>query len=157
MASNHRRNLDINQLMLHHNALLREDGSLVVALKGPSDSLYENGTFVVQITLPADYPYKSPSVGFVTTVYHPNVDEQSGSICLDVLSTNWSPMFSLQNIIESFLPQLLQDPNPSDPLNGEAAALLIQNPTLYEQKVRDYVQTHAREPSGNEADDEAEG
>ena len=40
------------------------------------------------------------------------------------------------NIFEVFLPQLMRYPNPSDPLNGEAAALLMREPKLYEAKVK---------------------
>jgi ubiquitin-conjugating enzyme E2 H len=40
------------------------------------------------------------------------------------------------NIFEVFLPQLLRYPNPSDPLNGEAAALLMREPKSYDAKVR---------------------
>jgi ubiquitin-conjugating enzyme E2 H len=32
-------------------------------------------------------------VGFVDRIYHPNVDERSGSICLDVINQTWSPMY----------------------------------------------------------------
>ena len=42
----------------------------------------------------------------------------------------------LINIFEVFLPQLLRYPNPNDPLNGEAAALLMRHPTEYENKVK---------------------
>ena len=35
-------------------------------------------------------------------------------------------------------------PNPSDPLNGEAAALHMRDPGAYQKKVRDYVARYAR-------------
>lgn len=45
----------------------------------------------------------------------------------------------LLNVFESFLPQLLLYPNPTDPLNGEAAALLMREPEAYNQKVKGAV------------------
>jgi hypothetical protein len=42
----------------------------------------------------------------------------------------------LINVFEVFLPQLLLYPNPQDPLNGEAAALLMRAPDAYNKKVR---------------------
>lgn len=42
----------------------------------------------------------------------------------------------LVNVFEVFLPQLLLYPNASDPLNGEAAALMIRDRPAYEQKVK---------------------
>lgn len=40
------------------------------------------------------------------------------------------------NIFEVFLPQLLRYPNPNDPLNGEAAALMMRHPKEYDAKVK---------------------
>lgn len=42
----------------------------------------------------------------------------------------------LVNVFETFLPQLLLYPNPSDPLNGEAAALMMRDRPAYEQRVK---------------------
>lgn len=60
----------------------------------------------------------------------------SGSVCLDVINQTWSPMYDMINIFEVFIPQLLRYPNPTDPLNGEAAALLMREPKSYDAKVK---------------------
>ena len=45
-------------------------------------------------------------------------------------------MYDMINIFEVFLPQLLRYPNPTDPLNGEAAALMMRDKDGYEAKVK---------------------
>jgi ubiquitin-conjugating enzyme E2 H len=80
----------------------------------------------------------------VNKIFHPNIDEAAGSVCLDVINQTWSPMFDLVNVFETFLPQLLLYPNPSDPLNGEAAALHMRDPEGYKRRVKDYVQRYAQ-------------
>ena len=95
------------------------------------------------MTLPREYPFKSPSIGFVNRLYHPNVDDLSGSVCLDVINQTWSPMFDLVNVFDAFLPQLLRYPNPTDPLNGEAAALMMRDADGYARRIREHVAQHA--------------
>ena len=114
-----------------------------VCLEGPSDSLYEGGVWKVHVELPDQYPYKSPSIGFETKIFHPNIDEQSGSVCLDVINQTWSPMFTISHIFETFLPQLLNDPNAADPLNGDASSLYLNDRPEYEKKVKAYVAKYA--------------
>ncbi|PGG95820.1 ubiquitin-conjugating enzyme E2 8 [Helicocarpus griseus UAMH5409] len=117
---------------------------------------FEDGLWKIHVELPDQYPYKSPSIGFVNRIYHPNIDELSGSVCLDVINQTWSPMYDMINIFEVFLPQLLRYPNPSDPLNGDAAAVLMRDPKKYEARVREYVAKYASKDAADEAGEDTE-
>ncbi|PKS12878.1 hypothetical protein jhhlp_000218 [Lomentospora prolificans] len=127
-----------------------------VRFNGPAETPFEGGIWKVSVELPDAYPYKSPSIRFANRIFHPNIDELSGSVCLDVINQTWSPMFDMINIFEVFLPQLLRYPNPTDPLNGEAAALLIREPKSYEAKVKEYVQKYASKEAVDEVGAESE-
>lgn len=146
MSTNKRREMDVYKLMMsNYKVCLNRDhmGDITVEFPGPIGSLYQGGTWKIHVEIPDQYPFKSPSIGFETKIFHPNVDEPSGSICLDVLNQAWSPMFDLRNIFDSFIPQLLLYPNPNDPLNGQAASLLLKSPDVYNKRVRDSVIKYA--------------
>eukprot|EP00850_Spirogloea_muscicola_P023408 SM000354S13403 [mRNA] locus=s354:60134:61622:- [translate_table: standard] len=157
-----RREMDVMKLMMSdYKVDMINDGmsEFHVEFNGPKESPYEGGKWKIHVELPEAYPYKSPSIGFVNRIYHPNVDEMSGSVCLDVINQTWSPMFDLINVFEVFLPQLLLYPNPTDPLNGEAAALLMREPDHYKLKVKEYCDKYAKiddEEGDEDSDDDSE-
>jgi len=135
----------MKMLMSDYEVTLVNDSmqEFYVRFYGPQETPFSGGVWKIHVELPDQYPYKSPSIGFMNKIFHPNIDELSGSVCLDVINQTWSPMFDMINIFEVFLPQLLRYPNPNDPLNGEAAALLMRHPKDYEAKVREYVRLYA--------------
>lgn len=153
--------MDVMKLMMSDykvNLVDDNPSDIYVIFHGPKDSPYQGGSWRVHVELPEGYPYKSPSIGFCNRLYHPNVDEMSGAVCLDVINQTWSPMFDLLNVFDVFLPQLLLYPNPADPLNGEAAALMLREPDRYNAKIRDYVEKYgqAAPAEAEESEEESE-
>ncbi|KNG77778.1 ubiquitin-conjugating enzyme [Plasmodium falciparum IGH-CR14] len=144
-----RKQCDFTKLIMAGYDLELNNGSTQdfdVMFHGPNGTAYEGGIWKVHVTLPDDYPFASPSIGFMNKLLHPNVDEASGSVCLDVINQTWTPLYSLVNVFEVFLPQLLTYPNPSDPLNSDAASLLMKDKNIYEEKVKEYVKLYASIP-----------
>lgn len=46
---------------------------------GPRDTPYEGGTFIVDVAIPNEYPFKPPVMKFITKLWHPNVSSQTVS------------------------------------------------------------------------------
>ena len=118
--------------------------------RSPEETAWEDGTFKLSVDFTEDYPNKAPTVKFMTKMFHPNSAHAprgpcascapaaaarprrrrarsravyaDGSICLDILQNQWSPIYDISAILTS-IQSLLCDPNPNSPANSEAARL----------------------------------
>jgi len=122
-----------------------------VAFHGPPDTPYEGGVWYVRFTLGADFPAKSPSVGFMQPVWHPNVEFARGAICLDALNDAWTPLQTLSHVLSAVLPVFLAHPNPLSPLNANAAVQLRRQAAAREPA----ESAHTSDAARNEFDREA--
>lgn len=104
-----------------HSCLPVEDNYryFKIAMGGPPDTPYENGTYKLELFLPEQYPMEPPKVRFLTKIYHPNIDKL-GRICLDILKDKWTPALQIRTVLLS-IQSLLSAPNAEDPLDPAVA------------------------------------
>jgi len=110
-------------------------------IMGPPDSPYQGGVFFLTIHFPTDYPFKPPKVAFTTRIYHPNINS-NGSICLDILRSQWSPALTISKVLLSIC-SLLCDPNPDDPLVPEIARIYKTDRERYNELAREWTRKYA--------------
>merc|ERR1711894_718384 len=82
---------------------------------GPEQTIWEGGIFSLKFSFSDEYPNKPPKVKFITDMFHPNI-YNDGSICLDILSHMWSPVYDVSSILLS-IQTLLTDPKTPKPQN----------------------------------------
>jgi len=99
----------------------------------PSDGLYKQAAFKFTVNIPQTYPYDPPKVECNTLVYHPNIDWE-GHVCLNILRADWMPVLNLGSVLFGLM-TLFLEPNPDDPLNKEAAQLMIDRPSEFQRNV----------------------
>ncbi|KAH7695483.1 ubiquitin conjugating enzyme 2, partial [Aphelenchoides avenae] len=111
------------------------------SISGPPHSPYEGGVFFLTIHFSANYPFKPPAVKFTTPVYHPNINS-SGTVCVDILTSKWSPALTIQKVLLS-VTSLLCDPNPDEALVLEIAHIYKTDRGRYNALAREWTLKYA--------------
>jgi len=111
-------------------------------IKGPEGTPYEGGTFRVKLVLGSTFPQQPPKGYFLTPIFHPNVDQTKGEICVNTLKKDWSSDHKLKHVL-IVIRCLLIHPNPDSALNEEAGRLLHESYKEFFARAALYTQIHA--------------
>lgn len=84
---------------------------------------YDEGRWLLRITIPPTYPLHPPKMSFLTPIVHANIALDTGEICLDLLKDAWTPAYSILECVRA-VRMLLSCPETDSPLNVDVAALI---------------------------------
>ncbi len=99
----------------------------------------------MRIQIPERFPLQAPVCTFVTPIVHPNIHKR-GDICLDVLTTAWSPAWTLTHACLAIL-VLLDNPDETSPLNCDAGNLVRSGDhRAYRSLCRAFTRLYAMPP-----------
>ncbi|RMJ23125.1 ubiquitin conjugating enzyme e2 [Aspergillus sp. HF37] len=115
---------------------------LTVLLAGPQGTPYAQGLWRIHLKMPDDYPRSPPKASFRTRIWHPNVDESSGSVCVDTLKRDWESRLTLRDVLVT-ISCLLIYPNPDSALNSTAGALLQEDYDAFSRQAKIMSSIHA--------------
>ncbi|KAJ5832711.1 Ubiquitin-conjugating enzyme E2 [Penicillium riverlandense] len=136
---------------------------LTVLLTGPPGTPYSQGLWRLHLRMPEDYPHSPPKAAFKTRIWHPNMEELTGAVCVDTLKRDWQPKLTLKDVLvvsicaqtiqkskltmTVFLMQtiscLLIHPNPDSALNSTAGAMLQEDYNAFAHQARLMTSIHA--------------
>ncbi|KAJ1462932.1 ubiquitin conjugating enzyme E2 B [Pelagophyceae sp. CCMP2097] len=111
-------------------------------LTGPPGTPYAGGCFSIDVDIPAEYPFKAPKLKFMTKIYHPNVNKETGEICNDALAANWGPTLNIRHLL-STIRTLLLEPNGDHPLEAEIAKQFSDDRKLFDATAKAWTQKEA--------------
>ncbi|WRT67752.1 uncharacterized protein IL334_004724 [Kwoniella shivajii] len=113
-----------------------------ITITGPQNTPYAKGKFKLTADFTKDYPFKPPVLLFKTKMYHPNVDGD-GNLCIGLLKTeNWKPATKMSGVLQSIY-DLIETPNPDDPLVSSIAEQYRTDRKGFEKKVAEYTSKYA--------------
>ncbi|CAO1422857.1 unnamed protein product [Diamesa serratosioi] len=108
----------------------------------PENVPYNKGAFRIEITFPAEYPFKPPKICFKTKIYHPNIDEK-GQVCLPIISAeNWKPATKTDQVIQALV-ALVNDPEPEHPLRADLAEEFLKDRKKFLKNAEEFTRKNS--------------
>ncbi|XP_030891290.1 ubiquitin-conjugating enzyme E2 U isoform X3 [Leptonychotes weddellii] len=106
-------------------------------IEGLQNTFWHGLFFQLKINFTSQYNFVPPVVKFLTIPFHPNVDPNTGRACIDILDDpdKWNTSYTLSSVLLT-LQVMLSNPVLENPVNLEAAQMLIKDESLYKQEVR---------------------
>ncbi|XP_076799766.1 ubiquitin-conjugating enzyme E2 L3-like isoform X1 [Clavelina lepadiformis] len=108
----------------------------------PQVAPYNKGAFKIEITFPAEYPFKPPKITFKTKIYHPNIDEK-GQMCLPIISPEcWKPATKADQVLCDLV-KMIHEPQPEHPLRADVAEEYSRDRNKFNKTAEEFTKKYS--------------
>ena len=112
-----------------------------ISLLGPQDTPYAGGMFFLTADFPDDYPNTKPEIKFTNKIYHLNVKDGDGHICISTLN-QWVKGTSMVSVISAIF-ALFYEQNPYSPYSFTMAAQYKLNRKEFNRVAAEWTRKYA--------------
>ena len=112
-----------------------------ISLVGPQDTPYAGGMFFLTADFPVGYPQKKPEIRFTNKIYHLNVRDSDGHICISTLN-QWIPETPMVDVISAIF-ALFYEQNPFSPYSLTMAGQYKLNRSGFDATAREWTKKYA--------------
>ena len=112
-----------------------------ITLVGPQDTPYAGGMFFLTADFPDTYPKIKPEIRFKNKIYHLNVRDGDGHICISTLN-QWVPNTPMVDVISAIF-ALFYDQNPLSPYSLSMATQYKLNRNKFNQIAAEWTKKYA--------------
>ena len=112
-----------------------------ISLVGPQDTPYAGGMFFLTADFPIGYPKIKPEIRFINKIYHLNVREKDGHICISTLN-QWVPETPMVDVISAIF-ALFYEQNPFSPYSLSMAGQYKLNRNEFDRCAREWTRKYA--------------
>ena len=116
-------------------------------LVSAASSPFSGGVFEIVLEVADNYPYTPPEVLFVTPVFHPFVDPESGLVSLPLLSSEWSPAECISTVMQAVHEMLVDvkaaEDNGARVVHPEAGDLWCNNRDAFVDRAKETTAEYA--------------
>ena len=106
-----------------------------LSINPDNSSFWKNKKINFQIKIPNSYPNRPPKIKCLKKIFHPNIDDSNGGVCLSIIREDWTPVYGLNHIFQGLL-SLFYFFDSDDPLNKKAAESFSNNLEGFKEVIR---------------------
>ena len=112
-----------------------------ISLVRHKDTPYAGRMFFLTADFPIDYPKIKPEIRFINKIYHLNVREKDGHICISTLN-QWVPETPMVDVISAIF-ALFYEQNPFSPYSLSMAGQYKLNRNEFDRCAREWTRKYA--------------